>query len=132
MQQDNLPHGWALPERPFHTPSELRLHGRMSWFVRMAAKGLVPAPDAAYGVNSLVAACLPELFDNPHQVTKYRPHLRWDLLAPNGFLHRTKMTVSLTDLKRLVRVLVNAPTPRAAARLLRTVLPGGSEVEEAR
>ena len=132
MQQGNLPHGWALPEKPFHNPSELRLRGRMSWFVRMAAKGLVPAPDAAYGVNRLVAGCLPELFDNPHQVTKYCQRLRRDHFARNGFLLRTEMKVRLTNLKRPVRVLVNAPTPRAAARLLRTALPEGSEMEEAR
>ena len=130
MHQESLPTGWGLPEKPFHSTHVLRLRGRMSWFARLAAKGLVAAPDDAHGVDSPVTACLPELGENPHQVTQYRKRERCGLLEPNGFIHHADMKVSLYDLRYPMPLLVSAPTPGAAARLLKSVLAESLEVWE--
>ena len=119
-----------MPRKSYLSKQTLRRRGRAHWFVRLAEKGFVPAPCSPYGSHKLIAACPPELFDNPHQVTRCRQRNRRDLLAQTGFNHCTRMKLRLPDLKRAMPVRVNAPTPRTAPDLLKPVLPEGSKVEE--
>jgi hypothetical protein len=125
-----LPSHWG-PIRRDHavlTPRQRRMLGRRSWFVRMAALGFVPASSAKTNKAALIAAALPDLFPSPQAVAPFITHERWDLLEPNGFTKKVEMRVRLPGTRVPIPALVNAKTATAAADLLRSALPEGTEI----
>ena len=128
----DLPDHWGAmrKDRRALTARQRARLGRPNWFVRMAALGFVPAPDAKANKAALIAAVFPDLFPSAQLVGPHINRERWDLLEPNGFTLQTKMRVVVPQTTVAVPLLVNARTPEAAAELLSSSLPQGTKIEK--
>lgn len=130
----DLPARWdkIRKDRSALTARQRKILGRRNWFVRMAERGFVPAPEAKANKAALIVAVFPDLFPSVQIVGPYIKRERWDLLEPNGFTTKVAMKVILPGKRYPVPVLVNAKTPAAATVLLESALPKGTEIEKTR
>jgi hypothetical protein len=130
--KSELPSHWGTmrKDRRALTARQRARLGRPNWFVRMAALGFVPAPDAKANKAALIAAVFPDLFPSAQLVSPHINRERWDLLEPNGFSKKFSMSVLLPGKQHIVPVLVNAKNAVAATDLLQSALPEGTKIME--
>ncbi|WP_195818800.1 hypothetical protein [Roseobacter sp. MH60115] len=134
----NIPEGWgAIPPDwdrvpPGALPRKQReriAYWRQGWFVRMAAKGVVPDPAVDQKLGALVLELLPELVTNPMQLKPYWDHKPLDVVLRVWARPPVPMFLQLKPHNPRYAVLVQAANHEAGERLLRGLLPHASAIE---
>ena len=115
-----------LPETGQPSGFELVVAARRGWFVRMAAKGFVPATWDLDQRRALILATFPVLVHRGGIPDVHLKRMPWDVAEPNDFLNLTPMEVRLPDRDDWIAVWVNSKSIQRASRLVRKHLPEGT------
>ncbi|WP_227269802.1 hypothetical protein [Roseobacter weihaiensis] len=121
---DRIPPG-ALPRKQ----RERVAYWRQGWFVRMAAKGVVPDPAVDQKLGSLALELLPELVTNPMQLKPYWDHKPLDVVHRVWTHEPLPMFLQLKPHSPRYAVLVHAANHEDGERLLRALVPTASTIE---
>ena len=105
------------------------------WFGAMEAMGFVPHPDAAHGLNELLATLLPEIFPDVKAAENHRTYAKRmrgitleTLVAGCPFRGGVVVDIKLRAARYGVPVIVNANSAPEAADLIRQHLPPGTKI----
>ena len=105
------------------------------WFGAMEAMGFVPHPDAAHGLNELLAELLPEIFPDAKAVENHRVYAKRmrgitleTLVAGCPFRGGVVVNIKLPAARYGVPVIVNADNAPDAADLIGQHLPPGTKI----
>ena len=121
-------HWGPLPEAGPLSGFELLQAARKNWFVRMAAKGFVPATRDVEQRRALILAVFPVLVNRGGMTTVHLKRTPWDVAEHNGFLNLTPVEVRLPDRGDWIAVWVNSTSFVYASRTVRAHLPEGTKV----
>lgn len=105
------------------------------WFGAMEAMGFVPHPDAAHGLNKLLATLLPEIFPDAKAAENHRIYAKRmrgitleKLVEDCPFRGGVVVDIKLPGARYGVPVIVDANTAPEAADLIRQHLPHGTKI----
>jgi hypothetical protein len=105
------------------------------WFGALEAMDFVPHPDAAHGLNALLAALLPEIFPDAKAVENHRVYAKRmrgitldTLIEQCTFKYGVVVDIKLPGARYGVPVIVNASSAPEAADLIRQHLPPGTKI----
>jgi hypothetical protein len=105
------------------------------WFGAMEAMGFVPHPDAAHGLNGLLATLLPEIFPDAKAAENHRSYAKRmhgitleTQVAGCPFRGGVVVDIKLRAARYGVPVIVNANSAPEAADLIRQHLPPGTKI----
>jgi hypothetical protein len=118
----------ALPETGRPSGFQLLMAARKGWFVRMAAKGFVPATRDLDKRHALILAVFPDLVHRGGMPVAHLNRMPWDVAERNSFLNLMPMEVRLPDQDDWIAVWVNSTSTMYASRLVRKHLPKGTKV----
>ena len=117
-----------LPETGRPSGHQLLMAARKNWFVRMAAKGFVPATRDLDKRRALILAVFPVLVHRGGMPDVHLDRMPWDVAERNGFLNLTPVEVRLPDRDDWIAVLVKSASTMYASRTVRKHLPEGTKV----
>lgn len=113
----------------------VRWRSLCGWFGEMEAKGFIPHPDAAHGLNELLAAVLPGLFPDAATAKDHRKEDKKahgvtleTLVADCPFRDGVVVDIKLPGARYGVPVIVNADTAPDASALIQKHLPEGTKI----
>jgi len=117
-----------LPETGRPSGFQLLMAARKGWFVRMAAKGFVPATRDLDKRRALISAVFLDRLRRGGLPDVHLKRMPWDVAERNGFLSLTPMEVRLPDREDWIAVWVRATSNTYASRVVKKHLPVGTRV----
>ena len=124
-----LADNWGpLPDTGRPSGFQLLVAARKCWFVRMAAKGFVPATRDVDERRALILAVFPHLVHTGGMPDVHINRTPWDVAERNGFLNLTPVEVRLPGRDDWIAVWVRATGNVYASRAVRAHLPAGTRV----